>query len=425
MSGPATETTSAPLAPERLVALARGALEVQRYAADDQPLLQTAFANLSKGLDKPQRDEALSLLTPLSAAPAKGGSAGVAPVLGGGASDPTGVQELMRVRASLELRLAAEADKIKDREAALEREKREHAEARETLQLQRNKLKELEGDRARLLNEIGELERKLRLQINETESVQLQFDKLKASRQAGAEVATEQIEQINDLKGENERLRAELEQARQQRDERVLEAQEQVRTAEGDSASTAYQRLWAQMREEAPEVFIETHVATHETMERVCDAFVDCVRAFAVIELHVKNYLKDLRQTSEQNDKLNTFYLQVARMPGLLPHLTEYLSSGRSKGNFKNLLRFHQVWARAFTSGLYKLLVRLPSLVADELNPRNWKDLKTGWGSEDAAIGKHFREVILKSLPDRLGTQFRKEAGDLAYSDYNDLFKRR
>ncbi|GAG49430.1 unnamed protein product, partial [marine sediment metagenome] len=102
----------------------------------------------------------------------------------------------------------------------------------------------------------------------------------------------------------------------------------------------------------------------------------------------------------------------------------DYLSSGKRKGNFCNLLRAQQVWARAFGSGAYKAIVRSPVLIGEELNYRSWP-VETGvFVTEDVAVGKFFKEKVYKEAPEKVGTTLRRHAADMAYEDYNNLMKR-
>ncbi len=410
------------LAPGRLATLARAAIEGRRYAAPDQAGLDDACAHAFGKVNEKQRaavaDEVARLLagrvTPV-------GAVAAAP---GGAEKGSAV-ELLRQRASLELQLKAEQEKRKDVEKAYHREQAEHREAVEALSLQQRKLKELQGERSKLLSEVGGLESKLRVQISATEQAELKYDKLKASRRAVGDQATEQAEQINALTAENEQLKQELEAALKERDRDVASAKGAVDQAEQARAETAFKRLWGRMGGEVPDVFVETNVPTEATFEQLCDAFVELLRTLAVLELHVHHLLRDLRQVSEKSDKLNHFYIMFTKNPGLLETLRDYLVSGKRKGNFVNLLRAHQAWARAFASGTYKVIVRSPVTIADELNYKSWP-IETGFmKTEDAAVGEYYKENVVKTAPEKLGTLFRKQAAEMAYEDYNDLMKRR
>ena len=237
--------------------------------------------------------------------------------------------------------------------------------------------------------------------------------------------ATEQAEQINALQAENDRMKQELEAALQERDTDVASAKGAVDVAEDARAEMAFKRLWKRMGSEVPEVFVETSVPTEKTFEQLCDAFVEFLRALAVLELHVHHLLRDLRQVSEKSDKLNHFYIMFTKNAGLAETLRDFLVTGQKKGNFMNLLRAQQAWVRAFASGTYKVIVRSPVTIADELNYKSWP-LKTGFTkTEDAAVGEYYKETAQKTIPEKLGTLFRKQAADMAYEDYNDLMKRK
>ncbi len=410
------------MAAERLASLGRAAIECRRFASPQREGLGEAWGEAVARLKRPQRKAALQEVEGLLAPQAGGPGGGGEPTATGEPTAPP--QELLRQRASLELKLQTEAERCKELEAALRREQNEQREALQSLSLQQRKLKEFQEERSRLLSEVGQIESKLRLQINETEQVQLKYDKLKSSRKSLGDQATEQTEQITALKAENERLRQELEAARQERDTRVTDAETRVAEAEAETAETVMKRLWAGMQTEIPEVFAETHVPTQRTFEHVCAVLVEFVRAFATLELHVHHMLRDLRQVSERADKLNHFYIMFTKNPGLVDTLRDYLSSGKRKGNFSNLLRAQQVWARAFGSGAYKAIVRSPVLIGEELNYRSWP-IKSGFTvTEDAALGKYFKEEVHKAVPEKVGTTLRRHAADMAYEDYNNLMKR-
>lgn len=414
---------SEPLSAQRLAALARAAVEGRRYAAPECAALERARDRALKALSPEARTAALEAaerLTPADAAPPSPAAA-----VRVRADEEGSTAELLRQRASLELRLQAEEEQRREVERACAREKAEHREAVEALALQQRKLKELQAERSNVLSQVGQLESKLRAQINATEQAGLKYEKLKASRQVVGAQATGQAEQINALKAENERLQGVLEAALRERDEGVAGAKGAVDRAEAARAESAFQRLWERMQSEVPEVFVKTHVPTEQTFEQLCGALVDFVRTFAVLELHVHQMLRDLRQVSEQSDKLNHFYIMFTRNPGLLETLRDYLASGKRKGNFMNLLRAHQAWMRAFASGPYKTIVRSPVTISAELNYKSWP-IKTGFTkTEDAAVGEYFKQTAQKTIPEKLGTQFRKQAAEMAYEDYNDLMKQR
>jgi len=407
------------LAPGRLALLARAAVEGARYAAPERAALERSCREALDALEDGQRRALLAeaaLLAP--------GQGAVRPEAAAAVEQGAAVS-VLRQRASLELQLKAEQERCKEIEQAYRREQAEHAEAVEALGLQQRKVKELQEERARLLGEVGALESKLRAQLSATEQAELKYEKLKASRQSVGAQATELLEQVNALKADNERLKRELEAVLQQRDQELARAQGAQAQAEAESAAAVFAELWRRLHAEIPELFVETHVATAATFEQLGEAFVEFVRAFAVLELHVHHLLRDLRQVSEKSDKLNHFYIMFTKNPGLLETLKDYLVTGKRKGNFVNLLRALQAWARAFASGSYKVIVRSPVTIAEELNYRSWPIKTSFTKTEDAAIGEYYKQTAVKVIPEKLGTVFRKQAGDMAYEDYNDLMKRK
>ena len=333
-------------------------------------------------------------------------------------------QQLMQKCASLELKLQTEAARYTELETALHREQDNHKEAIDSLSLQQRKIKELQQARSKLIEDLDRTEGQLRRQINETEQVQLKYDKLKGSRQTVGDQVTEQTEQINALKAENEELRAKVEAALRERDRQTADAHAATEAAESRTATAAFRQLWGRMNKEIPSLFSDTHVPDHETFERACDALVEFVRVFATLERHVHQMLHDLRQVGEEGDKLNRFYILLTKNPGLVDTLADYLIRGRRKGNFANLVRAMQAWMRAFASGMYKVIVKSPTVIAAELNYRSWPMTRGRFETEEASIGKYFKESVHRSAPEKLGTQFRKHAANEAYEDYNALIRR-
>lgn len=406
----------ASLSPERLAALARLEQEAGRYEAGElervaapPPTVETAAI----------RKRALEYVESLASPGApRDASRPIAQDAGGA------VQELLRQKANLELQIQSERDRLRKLESDLNAAREENRQSVETLTLQQRKIKELTDERSRLLAETSDLDGRLRLQVNEIEQLKLQIEKLKGSRQALGDQAVGHSEQITALKAENESLRGELELVRKQRDADVAAARSQTAAAQGATADAAYRQLWAKLAEDAPEVFLATHVPTDKTFERLCEAMVELVRAASVIEFHVHQLLRDLRQVGQQNDPINQFYINFTRHPGMVELLRDFLATGRQKGNFVNVLRAKLCWARAFGTGPYKAIVRAPALLGDELNYKNWQ-FKVGFGGEDAALGKHFKEVAQRAVPDKLGTVLRKQAAELAHEDYNELMKRK
>lgn len=430
------------LSPERLAALWRAARQLPAASAAQRKSLEDLCRGAVVGLKEAQRKEILDTLTGLTAAPreaagpAKGESdakpgkadkdarpAAAPAVLGG--DDRAASAELLRQRASLELKLQTEADKVRSLEAQLAELERTHREAMESMSLQQRKLKELQEERARLLSELSQLDSRLRVQINETEQVTLQYEKLKASRQLVGHQATEQAEQINTLRAEIERLKADLERTRKERDAQVATVSAAASQAEAASADAVFAALWEALHKEVPDVFVPTHVPTRATFEQLGEALVEFLRVFVTLEAHVHQLLRDLRQVSEPGDKLNHFYIMFTKSPRLVEVLRDFLVTGRRKGNFINLLRAHQAWARAFATGLNKVIIRAPTLIDEELNYRRWPLQKGFTVTEEVAIGRYFKDVAAKTVPEKLGTAFRRHAADMAYEDYDHLMRTR
>lgn len=404
------------LTPERLAALARLEQEAGRYDADE---FERSASPPPTSESVPVRKQALEYVEALlSPAGPRDAARPIAQDAG------SAVQEILRQKANLELQIQSERDRVKKLESDLNAAREENRQSVETLTLQQRKIKEMTDERSRLLSEASDLDGKLRLQINEIEQLKLQIEKLKGSRQALGDQAVGHSEQITALRAENERLRGELELVRKQRDADVAAARSQAAAAQGATAEAAYKQLWSRLVAEAPEVFLETHVPTDKTFERLCEAMVELVRAASVIEFHVHQLLRDLRQVGQQNDPINQFYINFTRHPGMVELLREFLATGRQKGNFVNVLRAKLCWARAFGTGPYKAIVRAPALLGDELNYKNWQ-FKVGFGGEDAALGKYFKDVAQRAVPDKLGTALRKQAAELAHEDYNELMKRK
>lgn len=403
-----------PLSPEQLLCLRRAALADGGAAAADARDWESLQTHLSEEDRAAVAERWRALLGPL---PGEGEGPRASPRAGGE------MQDLLQERAALRLKLQSEAARYSDLESAHRREQSNHKEAIESLGLQQKKIKELQESRSQLLEDLSRVEAQLRRQINDTEQWQLRYEKLKGSRGAIGDQVTGQAEQINALRAENEELRAQIEATRKDRDRQTADAEAAARTAEGKTADAAFQQLWQKMAKEAPTVFLETHVPNMQTFSRLCDAMVEFVRAFGALEGHVHEKLRDLRQVGDESDRLNRFYLML-RKTGLQPTLCEYLSSGRGKGNFTNLLRAIQAWSRAFGTGLYKVIVQSPAVIAEELNWRKWP-IKTGgvFGNEDVAIGRHFKETAQRNVPDVVGNRLRKQAGEMSHEDYNSLMR--
>lgn len=412
-------TQSAAWTGERLTSVARAGLEAERAIENSDQ------ANLLAAVDVAARsnqdDRAEALLKQIETQIASGGRGAASAGAGLGQSDDQNkVQALLKQRASLELKLQSEMQSRKDTDAEFAREREDHQQAIESLTFQQKKLKELQATRSDLLEQVRQLENKLRLQINETEQVNIKLQKFQESRKSHGDQAAEQAERTNALMAENEELRKKVEGALQERDSRLQTAKAEVTSAESQTADTAYAELWSRMQKQLPKVFVDTHVPNRRTFEQLCDTYVELVKTIGFMEAHVQKLLAALRQPGEQDDKLSHFHIMLKKQD-LLGTLSAHLKSGRRTGNFANLLRAMRAWALAFGSGLHKAIIRAPEALRKDMNPRNW-DYKKGWGDE-AAIGRHYRDVAQKEIPDRFGTELKKDAADMAYKDYNDLIR--
>lgn len=399
-----------------LRALESPAAESSPHAGDAETLEYRE--SLLAGLPAPQRPLLLDELRALS-----GQSAAESAAQTTSAPAPAG-SDLQRTKASLELQLQTEQTRARELERDLKKLRSDHEQALETLRLQQKKLKELTDERARLLNDLSLVENKLRVQINENEQLAARMEKIQSTRQLMGEQSTEQTERINSLREEVEQLRAELEAQRQRRDRDLGQAHEEVRRAGENTAEAVIQELWRLLQTDLPEAFSPTHVPTRATVQNLGEAVCEMVRALATIEAHVIDRLKHSRQLNDPTDKISSFYNMLSKSPGLLDTLRDFLVTGRRKSNFVNLLRAHQVWAQALATGPNKALIRSAAQIFERLNYRRWPLEKGRFVSEEAAIGKYFRENV-RTLADEMANELRKLGADLSYQDYDDLMKRR
>lgn len=413
-------TYEVPWSAERFASLARAASEAERFAhgeADGELARVVSGAHAAVGDDLP--DE---LLRQIEAGFAKAApkAADTAPKLGG---EGGSMQELLKQRATLELKLQHELESRKDLEKKVAVERTEYQQAIESLNLQRAKIKELEGGRAQLLAEIRGLEDKLRMQINETEQASLKYQKLQESRKTLGDQATGQTERINELEAEIKRLKEQAEAALKERDTARESARQDVDAAESKTEKAAFAELWARMQKEFPELFLDTHVPNRKTFENICDGFVEMTRTMMVLEAHIHHMLRELRNVGDPNDKLSQFYTMFSKNPSLLLTMRDYLATRKRSSNVENIMRAIQAWTRAFGSGLHKAILQSDRMLAEELNWKKWP-INKGWGKEEAAIGKHFLEVVHKGAPDKLGTEMKREAAEYAHQDYMSYFRR-
>lgn len=416
-------TQDAPWTADRLANLARAAAEVDRTVssdcADDLALVVSG-AHAAVGDDFPE-----GLLTQLEGTLASGnGSDDGEAAAKVGATSLGSMEDVLKQRASLDLKLQSEIASRKELEKTLETERTDYKQAIESLNLQRAKIKELEEGRSKMLVEFRGMEDKFRMQISETEQAALKLRKLQESRQTLGDQATSQSEKLNALMAENEDLRQQVEASLRDRDSARDTADVEVSEAESQTEQAAFAALWKRMSEALPDIFIDTHVPTRKTFENISDGFVEMLRTMAVIEAHVHHMLKELRQVGTESDALSRFYTMFAKNPKLVVTMREYLSGRKRTSNVANLVRALQAWARAFGSGLHKAVLRSDAMLSEELNYRKWP-VKSGFGkSEDQVVGKYFREVAQKAVPDKFGTDLRKQAADYAYQDFNSYMKK-
>ncbi len=396
---------------EQIASLQRAALELRRRG--HEPTDMSAWL---AQLAPERRNAAEAELAARRAAgtPGRGEARGV----------PAGAGDAQRQRAALELKLEESRVRISELAARLSLEEKARAEAEQTLALQQRQLRELKEDRRRLTEENERVERLAREQTAAAEQAAARYAQLKAGRQEVSEAALAHVETAQALQAENARLRAELEQVQQERDARLSQAAGVVEAAQADTADAVLAELWSLWVRELPEVFADTHKPTRQTFEQLGTVFLESVRVFAAIELHVRQMLKELRQLDDETFKLNHAYMMLSKTPPLQDLLREYLDTGRKKCDLFQMLRGLQAWARGLAGGLQKAIIKAPELIADELNYNKWPS-KAGWTtSGDAALAKYFKETVQKTAPDKLGTLLRKLAGELAYEDYNTLVKR-
>lgn len=407
---------------DRVAVLARAAAELERQPAPyDGEGVKSALSDAGGAAEA---DSYAALLSELAAQISGGGKKTESAAKPAGPADAGQVADLLKQKASLDLKLQHEQAAKKDLEGEMTRIREENRQAMESLTFQQQKLRELQEERTRLLADVRRVEDKLRLQINETEQVTLKLQKLQEGRKTLGDQAVEHSEQITSLQKENESLRQQMEAVLRERDSTRETAKVEVAAAESQTADTVLSNYWAVMNKQWPELFIATHIPTQKTFENLCDAFVELARAMVIIEAHVHQMLKDLRQVNDDNDKLSHFHIILTKKtPNLEATLRDFLPSTRRTGNMANLVRALNAWVRAFGSGSYKAIVRSPTLIGSEMNYNNWP-IEKSFTNKDGMYWKYFRETGSKAIPEKVGTELRKEAGDLAYQDYNDLMKR-
>jgi len=401
--------------PDRAAMLARATLERARAGAGES---QAAWRRRAERVETRRRAAVAREAAPLLALTAAGGpsSRGDAP--------PEEEDALQRARARLELDLKTREGQLEDLRRSFESEKADHSEAKSTLQLQRNKLRELQEERESLLKHVKDAESRLRLAENQREQSELELEKIRTKRQAVGDQALKNQEQINELQAEIERLKAELVEARRTGEREKTVAREEVKVAVADSHRPVLGELWTTLNQAFPDVFIETHVPNRETFERICEVLIEMMAILGVLEVRGKESLGRLRDVANPKDRIGSLFERFSKTPGLKPTLRDYVAGGARIGNLKNLLSALRSLQLALVSGQYKAIVRLPELLTGELDPSKWPVKAGRLGGDDASIGRYYKETARKTIPDNAGTGMRRQANADVSDDFMDEMKR-
>lgn len=412
-----SDAQAPPFPPERLAALARARSERLRAAAQPVDSIDAACgAALALHRDRRARQDLVQTAAAVAARKSAARSASSE------AAEAETAAEALRQRAAVELRLAAETERVATLETQLRRESADRREAIDSLTLLRKRIAAVEQERDSLRTQNADLDAKLRIQTNVAEDARVQLERMKAARGAVSQSALDVTEEANALKTENDLLRRRLEETLQERDKAADNARRHVADALSRTADAAYSALWARLQTELPEVFSDTHVPTRETFERLADSLVTMLRLATYQERCVLQKLYELKDVTQQNDPLFGF-LTMLKRTSLVSAARDFIAGGRNAEGFDRLMRSHQGWAEALATGLYKLIVRSPDLIRDEINPRTWP-LKSP-NASDGEVGRYLRQTGMQAIPDKLGTQFRKLAGQLAHQDYEFIIRER
>lgn len=402
--------------PERLAALSRAAHESTRFASRERQALEDGVrAALGTLVDRRAKMAALKEIDPILAArrpAAAGGAPAVAPAADGGSA-----AELLRVKASLENRLAGEAEKLQATERALKKEQEDHRHAVETLGQQKSQLKNLMVECDGLRSEIEKLHSDVRLKTVEIEQARSDLAALQGKRQAVSQDSIAQQARINDLERELERARDELERARRERDAAASNAQQTAAAAGAESADTAFQELWAHMRKSLPDVFAETHVPTRKTFERICDTYTYMLRVYFALEGSTKERLKEVRNSNDPADMCNMLLGQLEKTPSLAARLRETLPSERHDGSFRKRMAVVYAATCALPVGLRNVILRSGEAVQARLQVSKWG---LSPNPRDADIGKHYRDKVERSAPDEILAELRKSMGKEVFAKYEE-----
>jgi len=246
---------------DRVASLARAALEAEAGS----PLAADVRAGVHEVIRTVQDQQCDLLLSDLEGQFLRRADQPPAGPQLGRPGEPGQMQELLKQRASFELKLQTEAQARKEVDAALAKEREDHRNAIESLTFQQQKLRELQEERTRLLADIRRAEDKLRTQLIENEELNLKLQKERESHKSIGDQTLSQTEQITALQGEVERLKKLSETTLRDRDVKVEVAKAEAAVAESQTADAAFVALWKQLSREMPEVFTETHVPTQNT----------------------------------------------------------------------------------------------------------------------------------------------------------------
>ncbi|MFN0136616.1 MAG: hypothetical protein ACKVS9_10930 [Phycisphaerae bacterium] len=178
------------------------------------------------------------------------------------------------------------------------------------------------------------------------------------------------------------------------------------------SHSGGMHAAWAKLQAAYPNELGNQESPNADALPRVVDAFTEMVMYAERIDQQVGKFLSELKGHYEPFDTLSDLFRQNPRASDAT---RDFVLTGRRRGAFLNALRARFVLLSACASGMYKAIVDSHLKMQDDLNYRNWKDLKGA--SSDAAIGKYVRER-LQELADKLNTDLRKQAAQRIEEDY-------
>lgn len=191
---------------------------------------------------------------------------------------------------------------------------------------------------------------------------------------------------------------------------RIAELESEVAALK--SAASGVEAAWAKLQAAYPNELGEQAEPNADVIPRVVDAFGELILYAERIDQQVGKFLGELKGYHAPFDTLGDLFRQNPRAADAT---RDFVLTGRRRGAFLNALRARFVLLSACASGMYKAIVDSHLKMQDDLNYRNWKDLKGA--SSDAAIGKHVREH-LQELADKLNTDLRRQAAQRIEEDY-------